>query len=155
MADTPNNSNEQEVMNVDTVEESEVVDVDLVSEETAVEEKNTEAKNGQDKCPLCGATDISVNPKTGKLRCNFCRYEFEPEKADTAVVELTQLEGEIVGSGAKDIDTEADNVITLKCSSCGAEVVIDTAETTHVLDVIGAEIRSLLMKKFLTEPFRM
>lgn len=44
---------------------------------------------------------------------------------------LTQLEGEIVGSGAKDIDTEADNVITLKCSSCGAEVVIDTAETTQ------------------------
>ena len=26
------------------------------------------AKNGQNKCPLCGATDISLNAKTGMLR---------------------------------------------------------------------------------------
>ena len=28
----------------------------------------------------CGATDISLNVKTGKLRCNFCRHEFNPEQ---------------------------------------------------------------------------
>ena len=38
------------------------------------------AKDGQTKCPKCGATDISLNVKNGKLRCNFCRHEFEPEK---------------------------------------------------------------------------
>ena len=28
-------------------------------------------KDGQNKCPKCGATDIALNVKTGKLRCNF------------------------------------------------------------------------------------
>ena len=39
------------------------------------------AKDGQDKCPKCGSTDISVNLNNGHLRCNFCRYEFEPKKS--------------------------------------------------------------------------
>ena len=89
------------------------------------------AKNGQDKCPKCGATDISLNPKTGMLRCNFCRHEFKPEKLEGLEEDISKLEGEVVGSGAQDIDEEAQNVITLKCSSCGAEVVIDTSETTQ------------------------
>ena len=42
-----------------------------------------DAKDGQNKCPKCGATDISLNSKTGKLRCNFCRHQFEPEKLET------------------------------------------------------------------------
>ena len=37
------------------------------------------AKDGQNKCPKCGATDISLNESTGELRCNFCRYVFKPE----------------------------------------------------------------------------
>lgn len=41
---------------------------------TRVVKTDAEAKNGQNKCPKCGATDISVNSKTGKLRCNFCRH---------------------------------------------------------------------------------
>lgn len=89
------------------------------------------AKNGQDKCPKCGATDISLNPKTGMLRCNFCRHEFKPEKLEGLEEDISKLEGEVVGSGAQDIDEEAQNVITLKCSSCGAEVVIDTSESTQ------------------------
>lgn len=40
------------------------------------------AKDGQNKCPKCGATDISLNVNTGKLRCNFCRHEFEPIKVE-------------------------------------------------------------------------
>ena len=43
---------------------------------------DVDAKDGQNKCPKCGATDISLNPKNGKLRCNFCRHEFEPEKLE-------------------------------------------------------------------------
>ena len=92
---------------------------------------DTGAKNGQDKCPKCGATDISLNPKTGMLRCNFCRHEFKPEKVEGLDVDLNKLEGEILGSGAQNIDSEAQDVITLKCSSCGAEVVIDTSESTQ------------------------
>lgn len=43
----------------------------------AVAEKERDSANGQIKCPKCGATDIQTNTKTGKLRCNFCRHEFE------------------------------------------------------------------------------
>lgn len=86
--------------------------------------------NGQTKCPKCGATEISLNAKTGKLRCNFCRHEFEPEAVD-AKTDVSQLEGEKIGKGAKKIDTSFDSMITLKCQSCGAEVVINTNETTR------------------------
>ena len=89
------------------------------------------AKDGQTKCPKCGATDISLNPKTGKLRCNFCRHEFEPEKVEGMVDDIENLEGEVVGSGTGDIKADTQNIMTFKCSSCGAEVVIDTAESTQ------------------------
>lgn len=85
------------------------------------------SKDGQNKCPKCGATDISTNVKTGKLRCNFCRAEFEPELIEGMVTDISKLTGQVMGSGAKDIVADAKDVITLKCSSCGAEVVIDTA----------------------------
>ena len=44
--------------------------------------------------------------------------------------DISKLEGEIFGSGAQDIVQDAQNILTLKCSSCGAEVVIDTSEQT-------------------------
>ena len=87
-------------------------------------------KDGQNKCPKCGATDISLNTKTGKLRCNFCRHEFEPQKLEGLEEDISNLEGEVLGSGTQDINNDAGDIITLKCSSCGAEVVIDTSEAT-------------------------
>ena len=89
------------------------------------------ATDGQTKCPKCGATDISLNPKTGKLRCNFCRHEFEPEKITGMEEDIENLKGEVVGSGTQDIKADTQNIMTFKCSSCGAEVVIDTAESTQ------------------------
>ncbi len=89
------------------------------------------AKDGQNKCPQCGATDISLNAKNGLLRCNFCRHEFKPEKVESLEKDITKLEGEIMGSGAQNIEENSKNVMTLKCSSCGAEVVIDTTEATQ------------------------
>ena len=44
------------------------------ADDTVIIRTDEDAKNGQDKCPLCGATDISLNQNTGKLRCNFCRH---------------------------------------------------------------------------------
>lgn len=87
------------------------------------------AKDGQDKCPKCGATDITLRPKTGKLICNYCRFEFEPEKLEGMQSDISQLKGRIVGSGATNIAHDTNDVITLKCTSCGAEVVIDTASS--------------------------
>ena len=89
------------------------------------------AKDGQTKCPKCGATDISVNTKTGQLRCNFCRHQFEAEKFDSMETDIENLQGEVIGSGASDIAADTNDMITLKCTSCGAEVVIDTASSTQ------------------------
>ena len=86
-----------------------------------------DAKDGQNKCPKCGATDISLNSKNGKLRCNFCRHQFEPEKLETMEKDISKLEGEVLGSGATDIIADVKDILTFKCSSCGAEVVIDTS----------------------------
>ena len=92
---------------------------------------DVDAKNGQDKCPRCGSTDISTDANTGKLRCNFCRYEFELEKLTGMVDDISQLHGQVIGSGAQDIVASSNDVLTFKCSSCGAEVVIDTASSTQ------------------------
>lgn len=89
------------------------------------------AKDGQTKCPKCGSTDISLNTKAGKLRCNFCRHEFEPETFDAMETDISNLKGEVYGSGTQDITQDADDIITLKCSSCGAEVVVDTKSSTQ------------------------
>ena len=99
--------------------------------EVKVVETDVGAKDGQTKCPKCGATDISVNTKTGKLRCNFCRHQFEPEKFDSMETDIENLQGEVIGSGASEIQADTNDMITLKCTSCGAEVVIDTASSTQ------------------------
>ena len=103
----------------------------ILNEEPKIVKTDEGSMDGQNKCPSCGATDISVNAKTGKLRCNFCRHEFEPEKVEGLETDITNLEGEIIGSGTQDIQADVQNVVTLKCSSCGAEVVIDTSESTQ------------------------
>lgn len=88
-------------------------------------------KNGQDKCPKCGATDISININNGNLRCNFCRYEFKPEMVSGLKEDINKLEGQVIASGALDIETDSKDIVTLKCSSCAAEVVIDTSESAQ------------------------
>ena len=103
----------------------------ILNNEPRIVKTDVGAKDGQNKCPRCGSTDISVNANTGRLRCNFCRYEFEPEKIQGMETDITKLQGEIMGSGTQDIVADAQNVMTFKCSRCGAEVVIDTSESTQ------------------------
>jgi len=106
-------------------------DSKVQSDAPTIIETDVGAKDGQNKCPKCGATDISINMNNGKLRCNFCRYEFEPIKIEELETDVSSLKGKIIGSGAKDILEDTNDIITFKCSSCGAEVVIDTLETAH------------------------
>ena len=99
-------------------------------------------KNGLNRCPHCGATDTTLDVKSGKLRCNFCRALFEG-KAANAYGGIEDLKGDIVGEGAGDIVPDEKIILTLKCPSCGAEVVINTDEVTsarchwcrHVLSI--------------------
>ena len=101
------------------------------SNEPKIIQTDVGAKDGQNKCPKCGATEISLNSNTGFLRCHFCREEFEPEKAIGLDTDISQLEGKVIGSGAQNIAGDAQDVITFKCSSCGAEVIIDTNESAQ------------------------
>lgn len=112
--------------NVTTSSNDNNVDNKLVNGSTVVQ-TDVGAKDGQEKCPKCGSTEIETNTNNGKLRCNFCRHEFEPEKVAGMVSDINQLQGQVMGSGAQDIVANTDDVLTFKCSSCGAEVVIDTA----------------------------
>ena len=101
------------------------------NQNTTIIQTNKDGKIGQDKCPKCGSTDISMNTNTGRLRCNFCRYEFEPEKIEGMDNDISQLQGQVIGSGATDIVADTADILTFKCSSCGAEVVIDTSEASQ------------------------
>ncbi len=88
-----------------------------------------DSEHGQNKCPSCGASDISQKKGTDKLRCNFCRCEFDPVAASGIIEDLDQLIGIHIGSGAQNIAADSSDVITLKCQSCAAEVVISTDES--------------------------
>lgn len=99
--------------------------------ETTIVQTDIGSKDGQNKCPKCGATEISLNVKSGKLRCHYCRHEFEPQKVVRLEEDIKNLQGQIMGSGASDIIADTNDILTFKCSSCGAEVVIDTASCTQ------------------------
>lgn len=99
--------------------------------ETKIVQTDEGAKDGQNKCPKCGSTDIATNINTGKLKCAYCRFEFEPEKVTGLEENISNLHGEILGSGAQDIVADTNDIMTFKCSSCGSEVVIDTSEAPH------------------------
>ncbi len=108
---------------------NDVTETQTEDEKVTIVQINPEAKNGQDKCPRCGATDITLNPQTGRLRCNFCRYELEPHKPEE--IDLHTLEGFSLAAGAQDIQEDSQDVVTIKCTSCGAEVVLDTREVSQ------------------------
>lgn len=109
---------------------NDVKDVKSVEDDARIVKTDEGEINGQDKCPKCGSTDISLNKNNGKLRCNFCRHEFEVEKVSGLEKDISKLEGQVIASGAKKIASTED-IVTLKCTSCGAEVVIDTSSSTQ------------------------
>ncbi|MBR3164260.1 TFIIB-type zinc ribbon-containing protein [Candidatus Saccharibacteria bacterium] len=94
------------------------------------------------RCPFCGASEVDFLADQGKLRCKSCKRVFEGEKANElgGVEELSQV---VIGEGAHKIVQNAETVLTLQCSSCGAKVIIDTNEALsakchwcrHVLSV--------------------
>lgn len=94
-------------------------------------EINNRKKNNQMKCPSCGASELVPNPKTGKLRCNYCYTEFDGKELEGIEKNLKKLVGKRRGTGTKNIKEGTDDVVTLKCGSCGAEVVIDTQNAPH------------------------
>ncbi|MEO7126127.1 MAG: TFIIB-type zinc ribbon-containing protein [Nakamurella sp.] len=95
---------------------------------------DAESKDGLTKCGRCGATEISLNIETGNLRCGFCRFEMQsPNALQTYGLDgdVSMLTGIVVGSGSDNIVPSTDLVLTFKCSACGADVVIDSANSTQ------------------------
>jgi DNA-directed RNA polymerase subunit RPC12/RpoP len=96
-----------------------------------IDTQNEQLGDGVNRCPRCGATEIQLRPSAGMLICLFCRHEWSEARLDERIVvdgDLTALSGTVIGSGATDIDTGADTVVTMKCAGCGADVVVNTAE---------------------------
>ncbi len=95
-----------------------------------IDTQNEALDDGVNRCPQCGATEIRLRPSAGMLICLFCRYEWSEARLDETISngDLGALSGTTIGSGASDIDTGADSLITMKCAGCGAEVVVNTAE---------------------------
>lgn len=93
--------------------------------------QNERLRDGVNRCPRCGSTDIQLRPSTGMLICLFCRYEWSEAKIEPEVSaggSLRDLRGTVIASGATDIDPSVAGVLTLKCAGCGSEVVVNTAE---------------------------
>lgn len=83
-------------------------------------------KDGLDKCPRCGSTEIGYSIEAGALVCSYCRHTWNEDNAETKYGFDTVIEGLIgttLGSGSSDI-TEDSSVVTIKCQGCGAEVII-------------------------------
>ena len=97
-----------------------------MTEENKVPNNSQVDENGQNKCPKCGSTEISNVHQTDKLICEFCRHVFEVKKVENN--DIKNLTGVNISTGASNIQADSSDMVTLKCESCGAEVVIDTAE---------------------------
>ena len=118
------------------------------------------SKNDQVRCPHCGATDISLDTKSGKLKCNFCRGLFDGEATNAAggVKGLTTHE---IGGGAEDIIPDEKTILTIKCKACGAEIVVNTDEATsarchwcrHVLSINDKQLNGAVPDLVL--PFKL
>ncbi len=99
-----------------------------------IETINESLKDGLNRCPKCGSTDVRLRGSTGNLVCLFCRNEWHEARVEEAFglgVGIDELEGTIIASGAEDIQADVADMITFKCDACGAEVVVDTAHTLN------------------------
>ena len=70
---------------------------DPVAIDTAAEE----LKDGQNRCPKCGATDIKQRPGTDLLICLYCRNEWHGARVEEEFglgEGLDQLEGTVIAS---------------------------------------------------------
>lgn len=99
-----------------------------------IETVNESLKDGLNRCPKCGSTDVRLRGSTGNLVCLFCRNEWHEARVEEEFglgVGIDELEGTVIASGAEEIQADAADQLTFKCESCGAEVVVDTAHSLN------------------------
>jgi DNA-directed RNA polymerase subunit RPC12/RpoP len=95
----------------------------------AIDTAAQELKDGVNRCPKCGASDIRHKPGSDLLVCAFCRNEWSGERVEEQFgfgEGHDELEGTVISSGAADIAADAAVLVTFKCGGCGAEVTVNT-----------------------------
>jgi len=95
----------------------------------AIDTSADELKDGLNRCPKCGATDLRHKPGSDLLICLYCRNEWHGNRVeeDFGFGEgIAQLKGTVIASGAQDIAADAASLMSFKCIGCGAEVTINT-----------------------------
>jgi ribosomal protein L37AE/L43A len=101
----------------------------LAPDPVAIDTSSDELKDGVNRCPKCGSTDIRQKPGSDLLVCQYCRHEWIGERLEEEFglgIGIDQLTGTVIASGARDIAADAANMMTFKCPGCGAEVTINT-----------------------------
>ncbi|MDQ3205005.1 MAG: TFIIB-type zinc ribbon-containing protein [Pseudomonadota bacterium] len=95
----------------------------------AIDTESDELKDGLNRCPKCGATDIRQRAGTDLLVCLYCRNEWHGTRVEEAYgfgEGIDALEGTVIASGARDIEADAASLMTFQCAGCGAEVTVNT-----------------------------
>ena len=95
----------------------------------AIDTSATELKDGLNRCPKCGATDIRHKPGSDLLICLYCRNEWQGTRVEEAFgfgEGIDDLSGTVIASGARDIAADAASLMSFKCTGCGAEVTVNT-----------------------------
>ena len=98
----------------------------------AIDTASDELKDGLNRCPKCGASDIRQRPGSDMLVCLYCRHEWHGARVEEEFglgEAIDQLQGTVIASGARDIDAGVDSLRSFKCSGCGAEVTVNTEST--------------------------
>jgi len=98
----------------------------------ALDTAAAELKDGLNRCPKCGSSDIRLKLGTDVLVCHFCRHEWHGERVEEAFgfgEGIDQLRGTVIASGARDIAADTASLMSFKCTGCGAEVTINTEST--------------------------
>ena len=101
----------------------------LAPDPVAIDTSADELKNGLNRCPKCGSTEIRPKPGSDLLICAYCRNEWHGERVEEEFgfgVGIDQLKGRVIASGARDIQADAASLMSFKCTGCGAEVTINT-----------------------------
>ena len=101
----------------------------LAPDPVAIDTAADELKDGLNRCPKCGSTDIRQKPGSDVLICQYCRHEWQGERVEEEYglgTGIDQLKGTVIASGARDIAADAASLMTFKCTGCGAEVTVNT-----------------------------
>ena len=101
----------------------------LAPDPAALDTSAKALRDGVNRCPRCGATEVRQRAGSDRLVCLYCRHEWAITRVEEAFglgEGIAELRGTQIASGARDIAADAESLRSFKCAGCGAEVVINT-----------------------------